>query len=78
MREFGRNVDWDQPPIPGDLVPAALRLKLDAVELGFVHPETGERVSFESVLAPELQAVLDRLGPPDEDRSASVIDPAVR
>ena len=51
---------------------------LHAVELGFVHPETGERVSFESVLAPELQAVLDRLGPPDEDRSASVIDPAVR
>ena len=42
---------------------------LHAAQLAFVHPEHGEYVSFESALAPELEALLQALGPPDEVRS---------
>ncbi|MFZ1433650.1 MAG: hypothetical protein WAR61_10015, partial [Candidatus Microthrix parvicella] len=42
---------------------------LHAAQLAFVHPEHGEHVSFESALAPELEALLQALGPPDEVRS---------
>ncbi len=37
---------------------------LHAVQLGFVHPVDGHEVSYSSPLAPELQGVLDALGPP--------------
>lgn len=40
---------------------------LHAGALAFDHPATGERLRFEEPLAPELVAVLDRLGPPDPD-----------
>jgi 23S rRNA pseudouridine1911/1915/1917 synthase len=38
---------------------------LHARVLGFDHPATGERVTFEEPLPPDLVAVLDHLGPPD-------------
>lgn len=38
------------------------RTFLHAARLAFVHPATGERVSFESPLAPDLQVRLDTLG----------------
>jgi 23S rRNA pseudouridine1911/1915/1917 synthase len=37
---------------------------LHAARLRFRHPGTGEPVAFASSLPPDLQAVLDRLGPP--------------
>ncbi len=40
---------------------------LHARVLGFDHPATGERVTFEEPLPPDLVAVLDQLGPPDAD-----------
>jgi len=40
---------------------------LHARVLGFDHPATAERVTFEEPLPPDLVAVLDRLGPPDAD-----------
>lgn len=55
-------------PVAGDDLyggsrPAGLhRLFLHAALLAFDHPVTGERVTFESPLPPELRAVLDSLG----------------
>jgi 23S rRNA pseudouridine1911/1915/1917 synthase len=40
---------------------------LHARVLGFDHPATGERVTFEEPLPPDLTAVLEQLGPPDAD-----------
>lgn len=37
------------------------RMFLHAAQLGFEHPVTGEAMSFESALPPDLQAALDRL-----------------
>ncbi|MEZ5380915.1 MAG: RluA family pseudouridine synthase [Microthrixaceae bacterium] len=44
---------------------------LHAVELGFSHPVDGREVTFQSPLAPELQAVLRALGEPPETRTPS-------
>lgn len=47
----------------GDRAPLRIgRPFLHAQRLSFEHPATGEVVSFECELAPELRAVLDRLG----------------
>ena len=58
-------------PIAGDaqhggetsrtFVPRAPRLALHAARLGFVHPATGERVTFESVMPADLAAWIARL-----------------
>jgi 23S rRNA pseudouridine1911/1915/1917 synthase len=45
---------------PGPLIPAP-RLMLHAATLGFVHPVTGEKLSFAAPLPPDFTAVLDRL-----------------
>ncbi|HXK17731.1 MAG TPA: RluA family pseudouridine synthase [Polyangiaceae bacterium] len=44
----------------GQLI-AAPRLMLHAKELAFDHPTTGERLSFEQVMPPDMQAVLASL-----------------
>ncbi len=44
----------------GELLPAP-RLMLHARELSFEHPQTGERLSFERPLPPDMQGVLDGL-----------------
>lgn len=54
-------------PVVGDALYGAAdaelgRHFLHAARLGFDHPTTGERVSFESALPSELRAVLERLG----------------
>lgn len=41
------------------------RPALHAAELGFTHPVSGERMEFSSALAPDIRALLGRLGPPD-------------
>ena len=41
---------------------ALARPFLHARELSFDHPATGDRVTFESPLPPELAAVLELLG----------------
>jgi len=38
------------------------RMFLHAAQLGFEHPVTGEALSFETKLPPDLQSALDRLG----------------
>jgi 23S rRNA pseudouridine1911/1915/1917 synthase len=43
---------------------ALRRPALHAARLGFDHPATGERVSFQSPLPPDIQAVLERLRQP--------------
>jgi len=58
-------------PIAGDaqhggetsrtFVPRAPRLALHAARLGFVHPATGERVTFESAMPADLAAWIARL-----------------
>jgi hypothetical protein len=40
---------------------------LHAAALSFVHPATGETMSFESPLPDDLQAVIDSLGVPDDE-----------
>ncbi len=40
---------------------------LHAAALSFVHPATGEMMSFESPLPADLQAVIDSLGMPDDE-----------
>jgi 23S rRNA pseudouridine1911/1915/1917 synthase len=42
---------------------AAGRLLLHAATLGFVHPQSGERLSFTSPLPEDFQAELSRLSP---------------
>lgn len=44
-------------------VPRAPRLALHAAVLGFTHPDSGQRVRFESPLPPELLAWVARLRP---------------
>lgn len=39
------------------------RVFLHAAKISFIHPKTGESVSFEAPLTPELQEVLDNLNP---------------
>jgi 23S rRNA pseudouridine1911/1915/1917 synthase len=39
----------------------AARLALAAIELGFIHPTTGEELKFETPLPPDLAALVDRL-----------------
>ncbi|HEX2203868.1 MAG TPA: RluA family pseudouridine synthase [Longimicrobium sp.] len=41
------------------------RQALHASSLAFAHPVSGERMSFESPLPPDLAAVAEALGPPD-------------
>lgn len=50
---------------PAHLAPLAKldRLFLHAARLAFTHPSTGERVSFESPLPPDLRSILTRLRP---------------
>ncbi len=45
---------------PGPLLPAP-RLMLHARELGFIHPTTGQELSFEQPLPDDMQAVLSEL-----------------
>jgi 23S rRNA pseudouridine1911/1915/1917 synthase len=52
---------YGAPPFPG-----LGRTWLHAARLELDHPSTGARLVVESPLPPELAAVLDRLGPPDE------------
>jgi 23S rRNA pseudouridine1911/1915/1917 synthase len=47
-----------------EAVAALGRQFLHAARLSFDHPTTGERLSFEAPLDPDLQALLDALGPP--------------
>ena len=47
----------------GAVIPAP-RLCLHARTLGFIHPKTGEKMSFSADIPDEMQRVIDSLGPP--------------
>ena len=42
------------------------RPALHAAELGFTHPTTGDRLSFSSPMPPDMAALIDSFGKPDE------------
>jgi 23S rRNA pseudouridine1911/1915/1917 synthase len=62
-------------PAAAKLLPAALRTQLldfprqalHAYRLGFVHPRSGETLSFQTPLPNDMRALLDLLGPPLAD-----------
>jgi len=41
------------------------RPALHAAELAFSHPDSGERIAFESKVPPDIAAAIERLGPPE-------------
>ncbi len=62
MRAIGHPVVGDNRYAGARQSLPAPRMFLHAAELGFVHPVSGEHLSFTAALPPDLQAVLDSLG----------------
>ena len=64
MAHLGHPVIGDRP-YGGHPVAGLKRQALHASTLAFAHPASGERLSFESPLPPDLAAVVEALGPPN-------------
>jgi 23S rRNA pseudouridine1911/1915/1917 synthase len=63
-RKLLKNISKTFPTIPAniaDVVKSARRQMLHAWRLGFIHPETGEKMQFEAPLAKDMSELLFKI-----------------